>query len=853
MEQQPEVAEAKVSQDPWDVEVNESDEKSWAERSMAERILFVAIQFGKVVCVLSFLYLFIISLGLMGSAFKILGGPSAGSAFRNQEIFDNPVAGLVLGVLATVLVQSSSTSTSIIITMTAAGLMEIKNAVPMIMGANIGTSVTNTIVSIGQMGDKNEYRRAFAGATVHDCFNLLTVAVLLPIEAATGMLQHMAGGLVDAFGITDDQEKGSKVDFLKVITKPVTSRLVQVDKKLVTAVAKEKDDTKLQALLKQSMIVNSQSKSNHLFMDTSMSDGVAGTILLIVSLLLLTSCLVLLVKTLQTVFRGRAAIWMKSLLNLEFKRVPCIADYILIAFGAGITILMQSSSITTSTLTPLVGIGLIKLEKMFPFTVGANIGTTVTGILSALAASNIATGMTVAMAHLLFNIIGTIVWFPIPMMRRVPLSMAKFNGNMAADSKWYPVAYTFFVFFFVPGLLFMVSLGGPAVAGVFISFILLTLLSLILLVALRLLRPNALPGCLKRDPAWLPRTMMVSPPEELDSSADAVVTSSADLNKDAWWQGNAAWAAGWFVVILLVVAVPNSQWANLHYTKFDSREHVGIGAWATCSKAFTKEANYMAPIQRCNSLQIADCFAGLDSSCAEEDFSSANGANAMYEKSWSACKANCTTEEWFAECNRIPCSGSSHAKQCYNVSAAVLQPFHVTYRQGRAWAAGSMCRPNQDILSNASALANAGNLGITGLVAGFVAQTLLLLYVFFDGKRDMKVFLQASLAGFLSCWIFLLASWWVFADALEQEATAIIIHDSKKGAVVAGGKFKDIVANEGSISFIFVIGAWVCASISIALISHRLYTTSVRAPDPAPKAIEAAVQAPSPNQDGVDV
>eukprot|EP00930_Biecheleria_cincta_P075987 TRINITY_DN6318_c0_g1_i3.p1 TRINITY_DN6318_c0_g1~~TRINITY_DN6318_c0_g1_i3.p1 ORF type:complete len:844 (-),score=169.05 TRINITY_DN6318_c0_g1_i3:427-2958(-) len=843
MEQQPEapVAEAKVSQDPWDVEVNESDEKTWAERSTAEKILFVAIQFGKVVCILAFLYLFIISLDLMGSAFKILGGPSAGSAFRNQEIFDNPIAGLVLGVLATVLVQSSSTSTSIIITMTAAGLMEVKNAIPMIMGANIGTSITNTIVSIGHMGDKNEYRRAFAGATVHDCFNLLTVAVLLPIEAATGMLQHLAHGLVDAFGITDDQEKGSTVDFLKVITKPVTSRLVQVDKKLVTQVAEESDDTKLQALLKKSMIVNSQDKANHLFMDTNMSDGVAGTILLIVSLLLLTACLVLLVKTLQTVFRGQAAIWMKSLLNLEFKRVPCIADYILIAFGAGITILMQSSSITTSTLTPLVGIGLIKLEKMFPFTVGANIGTTVTGILSALAGSNIATGMTVAMSHLLFNLVGTILWFPIPMMRRVPLSMARFNGNMAADSKWYPLAYTIFVFFLVPGSLFLVSLGGPAVAGVFISLILLTILSLILLVALRLLRPSVLPGCLKRDPAWLPRTLMVSPPEELDSSADAVVTSSADLNKDAWWQGSAAWAAGWFVVMLLVVAVPSSQWASLHYTKFDSREHVGIGAWATCSKAFTKEANYMVPIQLCNSSQIADCFTNLTSKCAKEEFSSADGANVMYEKSWSACKANCTTEEWFAECNRIPCSGSSHAQQCYNVSAAVLQPFHVTYRHGRAWAAGSMCRPNKDILSNASALAHAGNLGITALVAGIVAQALLLLYVFLDGKRDMNLFLQASLAGFVCCWIFLVATLWVFADALEQESTAIIIHDSKKGAIVAGGKFKDIVANEGGIGAGFVIGAWVCASISIAVISHRLYVTSVKAPDPTPQAGEPAV------------
>jgi len=321
------------------------------------------------------------------------------------------------------------------------------------------------------------------------------------------------------------------------------------------------------------------------------------------------------------------------------------------------------------------------------------------------------------------------------------------------------------------------------------------------------------------------------------------VSSSADLDKDAWWQGNAAWAAGWFVVLLLVVAVPSSQWANLHYTTFDSREHVGIGAWATCSKAFTEEVKYMMPIPRCDSSQIEGCFTGLAISCAEEGFSSADGANKMYEKSWSACKANCTTEEWSAECNRITCSGSSHAKQCYNVSAAVLQPFHVTYREGRAWAAGSMCRPNKDILSNASVLAHAGNLGITALVAGIVAQTLLLLYVFLDGgKRDMKPVLQASLAGFVCCWIFLLASWWVFADALEQEATAVIVHDSKKGAVVAGGKFKDIITNEGGISFSFLIGAWVCASISTAAILHRLYVTSVKVPSPTLEANEPAVQ-----------
>merc|ERR1719203_1059620 len=148
----------------------------------------------------------------MSNAFRIIGGKHAGRTFRNADLFDNPLAGLVIGILVTVLVQSSSTSTSIIITMTAANLIEVKNAIPMIMGANIGTSVTNTIVSLAHSGNKDEYRRAFAGATVHDCFNILTVLVLLPIEAATGLLRHLASAMVAAFGITDDQDKGTKVD-----------------------------------------------------------------------------------------------------------------------------------------------------------------------------------------------------------------------------------------------------------------------------------------------------------------------------------------------------------------------------------------------------------------------------------------------------------------------------------------------------------------------------------------------------------------------------------------------------------------------------------------------------------------
>merc|ERR1719335_167730 len=168
---------------------------------------FAVVMLIKVILAILILYLFIISLGLMANSFRILGGKTSGRAFRDSELFDNPLAGLVTGILVTVLVQSSSTSTSIIITMTAGNLIEVKNAIPMIMGANIGTSVTNTLVCLGCFGDKNEYRRAFAGATVHDCFNLLTVLTFLPIEAATGFLRHIASGICGGMDITDDEEK----------------------------------------------------------------------------------------------------------------------------------------------------------------------------------------------------------------------------------------------------------------------------------------------------------------------------------------------------------------------------------------------------------------------------------------------------------------------------------------------------------------------------------------------------------------------------------------------------------------------------------------------------------------------
>ena len=94
------------------------------------------------------------------------------------------------------------------------------------MGANIGTSVTNTIVALGQITEKSDFRRAFAGATVHDMFNWLAVIVLLPLEVATGYLYKLSDVIVESMHL--QQYKDGKKDLLKAVTKPFTSLIVQV-------------------------------------------------------------------------------------------------------------------------------------------------------------------------------------------------------------------------------------------------------------------------------------------------------------------------------------------------------------------------------------------------------------------------------------------------------------------------------------------------------------------------------------------------------------------------------------------------------------------------------------------------
>lgn len=95
------------------------------------------------------------------------------------------------------------------------------------MGANVGTSVTNTIVSLMQVTEREEFRRAFAAATVHDMFNWLTVFTLMPIEATTHYLEYTTDAIMSLKEWKQDKQATSP-DFLKILTRPFTDSIIRV-------------------------------------------------------------------------------------------------------------------------------------------------------------------------------------------------------------------------------------------------------------------------------------------------------------------------------------------------------------------------------------------------------------------------------------------------------------------------------------------------------------------------------------------------------------------------------------------------------------------------------------------------
>ena len=360
----------------------------------------------KIILVLTAVYLFLVSIGLMGVAFKGFGKGFAENLIRTTS---NPFVGLFIGILATSLVQSSSTTTSIVVGIVGSGVLGMANAIPIIMGANIGTTVTNTLVSIGHIGRREEFKRAITGGSVHDFFNIMCVCIMFPLELAFGFLSKMASWMSSIFVNMGGIRFTSPI---KLATKPV----IHFFKYLVIRLGATNDAVHI--------------------------------ILLVISIVLLFVSLYFIVKLMRSLVVKRTEI----VLNNVIGKHAIAAIFVSIIF----TTIVQSSSITIALMIPLIAAGILTVETMFPLIMGANIGTTTTAILASFATGNIA-AITVAFVHFLFNMIGVCFIYPIKALRIIPIGLAKNLGNLAFKKRRYVFIYVLTLFFIIPGLLIFIS------------------------------------------------------------------------------------------------------------------------------------------------------------------------------------------------------------------------------------------------------------------------------------------------------------------------------------------------------------------------------------------------------------
>jgi len=354
---------------------------------------------SKLLVILKFVLIFIaffLSLSLISNAFSQLSGDIAKQIIVATS---NPFVGFFIGILITAIIQSSSTVTSLIVAMVAAGTLDLNSAIPIVMGSNIGTTVTSTIVALGHISKKKEFKKAIAAAALHDFFNIFAVIILLPLQHFTGFLSFASSRLTHLLYTPNFLD----ADFLNFSLKPI---------------------------------------SNFIY-------GILGDntlIVLFVAAFLLFFSIRSFTEEIKSFLIGDSR---KKLSNYFFGSALQS-----LGFGALLTAALQSSSVTTSFIVPMAATRKITLKQTFPFIMGANIGTTVTALVAALAISE--TAVSLAVSHLIFNLVGTLLLFPIESVRNFPIYLAKKLGVYTLNNWVVGFSYLVFTFFLMPFLLIVI-------------------------------------------------------------------------------------------------------------------------------------------------------------------------------------------------------------------------------------------------------------------------------------------------------------------------------------------------------------------------------------------------------------
>jgi sodium-dependent phosphate cotransporter len=368
-----------------------------SQRDVAESQMPTPVRAAVVV---GLIYIFLVGVSSLEGGIKVMGADTQEQLF---SAVTNPIAGLCIGILGTVLVQSSSASTSVIVGLVASGALEVRYAIPMVMGANIGTTVTNTLVSLGHVRNSNEFRRALAAATVHDFFNLLAVAILLPIEIWTNVITSIAESISELLvGSSGTEWKSPIKAWVKGPVGWVKDGLSGL----------------------------------------GADGGLLGSLMVAVGLVIILAALALITKNMRKLVADRVERSLNAILGKAGGAVAML-------LGVVITVAVQSSSITTSILIPLSAAGVITLRNAYPVTLGANVGTTITALLAALASAS-PEALTVGLAHSTFNVLGILLLYVLPIFRDVPIRAAEKLADIAVERRTVAVAYVVVMFIVLP-------------------------------------------------------------------------------------------------------------------------------------------------------------------------------------------------------------------------------------------------------------------------------------------------------------------------------------------------------------------------------------------------------------------
>ncbi|PIC17706.1 hypothetical protein B9Z55_023855 [Caenorhabditis nigoni] len=458
---------------------------SWTSTPTKHKVKYYITCSFLIFLILIVLFIYVCSLANMSTAFGLLGSRGLGKAIQESPLINDPISAVIVGMLATVVLQSATTTTNILVTMVAANMITVHDAIPVMIGSELGSSLVNAMVSLAYSGKPEQFRRAFSAAILGDVFNICGLFVIFPMEMVTGLIEKVSWWIVDPL----ISEQGLSFKTLDLLTDPINQIILQVNEaELLNATIRPEMFAPNHSFVQRCSFTNGTRIYNcpyhHLFAYTSLSDKNIGWIVLFISIFCLVMCLVGIVYLIQKLLDGHAANYVRNLLSKEcpgmFK--PC-TGYLVMLVGLVVTILIQSNSIFSSSLTPLVGSGVVSLEQMYPLVLGSNIGTTFSGVLAAFSTdpSRFEKALHMAMCQVIYNIIGTCLFYIVPCTRKFPVYLSIKLGDITDKYRWFIVVFIITFFLIIPfTIIGLTLLPDNVIVIVFIIILIIALMSVLL-------------------------------------------------------------------------------------------------------------------------------------------------------------------------------------------------------------------------------------------------------------------------------------------------------------------------------------------------------------------------------------